>query len=67
MCYESLTLADDDSAAVKIIGKRNKERTLYITNGALQALRDWLQVRGADPGPMFYAINKGGRVLTGMA
>ena len=65
MRRESLRLIDDNSAEVKIIGKRNKQRTLYLTNGALRALKDWLGIRGAAPGPMFYAINKGGKVLDG--
>src|SRR5450759_2504090 len=65
MRYEDMRLTDQDNAEVKIIGKRNKQRTLYLVNGALRALQDWLTIRGTDPGPMFYAINKGGRVLTG--
>jgi site-specific recombinase XerC len=65
MRYEGMTTGEDGKVIVKIVGKRNKERKLYVKNGALQALQDWLAIRGADPGPMFYAINKGGRVLAG--
>lgn len=46
-----------------IKGKRNKERTAYVTNGAADALADWLTVRGTEPGPLFCPVNKGGRVI----
>jgi site-specific recombinase XerD len=41
-------------------GKGNKERNLPVAGGALNALQDWLIVRGAAPGPLFVPINKGG-------
>jgi integrase len=47
-----------------IRGKRNKERTAYVTNGAADALADWLQIRGDEPGPLFCPVNKGGRIIT---
>lgn len=66
MLYETLTIdADGALAHVKIIGKRNKQRTLHITNGALSALKDWVAIRGQEPGPMFYAINRGGAIQVG--
>ena len=46
-------------------GKGHKERTGYATNGAKDALADWLAVRGDDPGPLFLPVNKGGRVIHG--
>jgi len=65
---EVITLAMDDydpeSGRLVIHGKGSKERTAYLTNGALYAMQDWLIVRGADPGALFYAINKGGRIVT---
>lgn len=65
-----LTLADlvitgEDDADLVIKGKGDKARTTYLYNGALAYLRDWLAIRGGEQGPLFYAINKGGRVLTG--
>jgi site-specific recombinase XerD len=55
---------DAESGALTIRhGKGRKQRVVYVTNGARQALDDWLQVRGADPGPLFVAINRGGRIL----
>lgn len=54
----------DDMIEIRVIGKRNKERTLYVTNGALAALCDWLNVRGRDGEYLFCPINKAGTVDT---
>ena len=48
-----------------IRGKRNKERSAYLVNGALYALRDWLALRGDSPGSLFLAINKVGKIRPG--
>jgi len=34
-----------------------------LDNGARDALADWLSLRSDRPGPLFVAINKGGRIL----
>lgn len=52
---------DTGSGRLVVMGKRNKERTAYLTNGAAAALGDWLSVRGDEPGPLFWPINKGGK------
>jgi site-specific recombinase XerD len=43
-------------------GKGRKDRLGYATNGSADALRDWLDARGSDPGPLFCNVNKGGRI-----
>jgi site-specific recombinase XerD len=51
---------------IRIIGKRNKERTLYVSGNAGRAVADWLAIRtapGCNCGPLFCAIRKGGTVL----
>jgi integrase len=48
------------------VAKRSKEREVYLNSGAAQALADWLAIRGDEPGPLFLAINKGGRIGSGM-
>ena len=53
---------DAETGALVIRGKRNKERIAYVANGALDALMDWLRVRGDQPGPLFLPIRKGGRI-----
>jgi integrase len=45
-------------------GKGNKERVVPVGNGALDALKDWLHVRGPWAGPLFYRIRQND-VLTG--
>ena len=56
---------DPETGKLVITGKRNKQRTAYITNGAADALKDWLTIRGPQPGALFVEVNKGGRVLIG--
>ena len=60
-------LAQDDSEliTVKLTGKRRKERLVYLDNGAADAMRAWLDVRGDDPGPLFWRGKRGGRLTRG--
>ena len=60
-------LLDDDgeTVTIRVLGKRNKERLVYLDNGAAMALRDWLSVRGTDPGALFYAGLRGGHLVAG--
>jgi site-specific recombinase XerD len=59
----SLETYDPKTGKLVLTGKRNKQRTAYITNGAADALHDWLTIRGMQPGPIFVEVNKGGKVL----
>ena len=65
----SLTLGDladeGDTVVVRVSGKGGKERLAYLDNGARLALRDWLDVRGDRPGPLFCAGRRGGRLTRG--
>jgi integrase/recombinase XerD len=56
---------DLETGRLVVEGKRSKERTSYLTNGALDAMADWLTVRGSEPGALFLAINKGGKQRAG--
>lgn len=61
----ALDLADHESETGQVTvraGKGRKDRTAYVTNGSALALADWLAVRGDEPGPLFCAIGKGGRL-----
>ena len=62
-----LDLADYDPISGRLVirGKGNKERAAFATNGAKDALDDWLTTRGEDPGPLFLPVHKGGRVMAG--
>lgn len=53
---------EPETGKLVILGKRNKQRTAYLINGAAGAMADWLDVRGNEPGPLFYPVNKGGKL-----
>ena len=55
---------DPQTGNIVVTGKRNKQRTAHITNGAADALNDWLAIRGAAPGALFVEVSKNGKVLT---
>lgn len=59
-----VTLGDYNAvdASLRVLGKRNKERLVYLQAGATAALADWLTLRGNAPGPIFCSVTKGGRV-----
>ncbi len=46
-----------------VIGKRNKERKAFLAKGAVRAIQKWLIIRGTNPGPLFFSINKGGNIV----
>jgi integrase/recombinase XerD len=45
-----------------ITGKGNKERTIYLENGAKDAMDAWLKIRGYAQGFLFWPINKSGKM-----
>jgi site-specific recombinase XerD len=53
---------EPESGCLTIYGKRAKERTDYVTNGAADALSDWLSLRGSTAGPLFLAVSKGDKI-----
>jgi site-specific recombinase XerD len=44
-------------------GKGGKQRLVYLNAGASAALAAWLEVRGGAPGPLFFPVNHGGRII----
>ncbi len=60
----TLDLADygTEDGRLVVRGKGNKERIAWLSGGAARALTDWLAVRGDEPGALFVAVNKGGRM-----
>lgn len=48
-----------------LVAKRGKERIAPIVNGAADHLADWLATRGNEPGALFVAITRGGRIGAG--
>ncbi len=52
-----------ETGALRVLGKGNKERLVYLTHGAGAALVSWLKARGSEPGPLFWATRKGGGLV----
>jgi len=55
---------DLETGKLILTGRRNKQGTAYITNGAKEALSDWLTIRGSEPGALFVEVDKSGKILT---
>ena len=51
---------DLTTGEIRVLGKGDKQRLVYVDNGAAEALRDWVAVRGDAPGPLFVPVNRGG-------
>jgi len=52
-----------EEGQVTIRGSKSRtDRTSYILNGGSRAINAWLQIRGLEPGPMFYPITKTGEI-----
>ena len=64
---EVVELDRDDFEAstgrLRVRGKGNKERLVYLSNGGLQAVLAWLSYRGEEPGPLVHPVRKGGTIL----
>ena len=50
---------------VKIIGKGNKERLIFLDEGTVLALQQWLSLRGSHEGSLFYRVLKNGKLIAG--
>ena len=50
--------SDADMGTLKVQGKRNKARRVPVVGGAVEALTEWLTVRGTEAGPLFVRIRK---------
>ena len=65
LTLDSILTDDGESITLKLVGKRHKERLVYLDNGGAAALRDWLAVRGRADGPLLYRGIKGGQLVSG--
>ena len=54
-----------DDAKLVIRGKRSKQRIAYLGDGALAALKHWLELRGEGAGPLFVSVKRGGTLRYG--
>jgi site-specific recombinase XerD len=53
---------EPETGALFVHGKGNKERVAYIDNGAADAVRGWVHMRGEDPGPLFTPVSQTGNI-----
>ncbi len=56
----NLSLEDGE---IELKGKGNKSRISWPDKGTWHAIKDWLKQRGDHEGPLFYPVNKSGRVV----
>jgi integrase len=56
---------DAAERSLRIIGKRDKERYVYINPTAVPVLNKWLSLLGQRRGPMFRPIHKSGKIQDG--
>ena len=63
----AVQVEDFDAApgALRIIGKGNRERTVYATNGGRAAVDAWIAIRGEAPGPLLAPVSKSGTIAAG--
>ena len=54
--------SDAEQGTLKVQGKRNKQRRVPVVGGAVEALTDWLSIRGTEAGPLFVRIRKRDRM-----
>ncbi len=53
---------DGHEASLVVRGKGSKERLVPLTNGVLEAVRDWVEVRGAEAGALLLPVRRGGTI-----
>jgi integrase len=49
---------DREKGKIKLTGKWQKERYAYIRGAVKVALDAWLELRGTEPGPLFWSVSK---------
>lgn len=62
LTYEHIQMRDARWVIVDLIGKHNRVRTVPIPSWAKLAVDEWTIAAGLSTGPVFRAVNKGGRV-----
>lgn len=64
VCGLDLEHWDGTSGGVKVLGKGNKWRSVYLSPNGKAAVESWLLVRGLGAGPLLFAVNKSGVLQT---
>jgi site-specific recombinase XerD len=53
---------NEEAATLRVRGKGDKERLVYLGRETLRAILAWLGMRGSDPGPLLCPVSKSGDV-----
>ncbi len=53
---------DPDDCSIAVHGKRNKQRTVYLSGGGCRYVAAWLEHRGNAPGPLFCPVDQTGEI-----
>ena len=54
---------NQETGEVQVIdGKGGKDRTVYLPQAAICFVKDWLEVRGSEPGALLCPVRKGGQI-----
>jgi len=56
---------DFELKEARVIGKGNKERMLFLDDGTVTAVKQWLSLRGDHDGALFYRVLKNGKIQAG--
>lgn len=62
VCKANLADVNLSNGEIVVIGKYNKQHTHHIGD-AMDAIREWLSVRGDAPGPLFMPIDASGNIV----
>lgn len=57
--------SEGDGMVVRVLGKGAKERLVYLDDGAAEAIADYIEVRGEQPGALLWSARKGGKLNAG--
>lgn len=60
----AVQVADFDATrqTITVVGKGNKQRTLFLNGPLATAVSRWIAVRGTGAGPLLFAVNKADRI-----
>lgn len=53
---------DEEAGTLRVRGKGDKERLVYLGRGSSRALLDWIAARGANLGPLLCPVSKSGEI-----
>ncbi len=59
----ALDLDNYDAESGSIIIRAGKNRVVYAPPGVRAAIKEWVALRGSEPGPLFYGLVKGGTLV----